>query len=98
LLGANPTELADRDQLGQTFGCVDVVGGSTTEGQNAGEPVCLVDCIVDVESLDESAEQQLQEWSIDARAGEINSMELRLTVSQASGRFAQEMNESGNCR
>ncbi|MYD73283.1 MAG: hypothetical protein F4Y11_03225 [Chloroflexi bacterium] len=85
LLGANPTELADRDQLGQTFGCVDVVGGSTTEGQHAGEPVWLVECIVDVETLDESAAQQLQEWGIDARAGEIDSMQLRLTVSQASG-------------
>ncbi|MXY86354.1 MAG: hypothetical protein F4Y95_07660, partial [Chloroflexi bacterium] len=85
LLGANPTELADRDQLGQTFGCVDVVGGSTTEGQHAGEPVWLVECTVDVETLDESAAQQLQEWGIDARAGEIESMLLRLTVSQASG-------------
>lgn len=85
LLGANPTELADRDQLGQTFGCVDVVGGSTTEGQHAGEPVWLVECMVDVETLDESAAQQLQEWGIDARAGEIDSMQLRLTISQASG-------------
>ncbi|MYA00996.1 MAG: hypothetical protein F4038_12085 [Chloroflexi bacterium] len=85
LLGANPTELADRDQLGQTFGCVDVVGGSTTEGQHAGEPVWLVECTVDVETLDESAAQQLQEWGIDARASEIDSMQLRLTISQASG-------------
>ncbi|MCY3569983.1 MAG: hypothetical protein OXH19_01415 [Chloroflexi bacterium] len=85
LLGANPTELADRDQLGQTFGCVDVVGGTTTEGQHAGEPVWLVECTVDVDTLDESAAQQLQEWGIDARAGEIDSMQLRLTISQASG-------------
>ena len=85
LLGANPTELADRDQLGQTFGCVDVVGGTTVEGQHAGEPVWLVECTVDVETLDESAAQQLQEWGIDARAGEIDSMQLRLTISQASG-------------
>ncbi|MDE2986540.1 MAG: hypothetical protein OXT70_00620 [Chloroflexota bacterium] len=85
LLGANPTELADRDQLGQTFGCVDVVGGTTTEGQHAGEPVWLVECKVDVDTLDESAAQQLQEWGIDARAGEIDSMQLRLTISQASG-------------
>ncbi len=85
LLGANPTELADRDQLGQTFGCVDVVGGTTAEGQHAGEPVWLVECTVDVDTLDESAAQQLQEWGIDARAGEIDSMQLRLTISQASG-------------
>jgi len=85
LLGANPTELADRDQLGQTFGCVDVVGGSTTEGQHAGDPVWLVECTIDVEALDESAGQQLQEWGIDARAGEIDSMQLRLTISQTSG-------------
>lgn len=85
LLGANPTDLADRDQLGQTFGCIDVVGGSTTEGQHAGEPVWLVECTVDVETLDESAARQLQEWGIDASAGEIDSMQLRLTVSQASG-------------
>ena len=85
LLGANPTELADRDQLGQTFGCVDVVGGTTTEGQLGGQPVWLVECIVDVEMLDASAAQQLQEWGIDASAGEIDSMQLRLTISQASG-------------
>ena len=85
LLGADPTDLADRDQLGQTFGCVDVVGGSTTEGQHAGEPVWLVECTVDVEMLDASAARQLQEWGIDASAGEIDSMQLRLTVSQASG-------------
>lgn len=85
LLGANPTELADRDQLGQTFGCVDVVGGSTTEGQHAGDPVWLVECTIDVEALDESAAQQLQEWGVDPRAGEIDSMQLRLTISQASG-------------
>lgn len=85
LVGTSPRDLADRDQLGQTFGCVDVVGGSTVEGRHADEPVWFVECTIDVESLNEATAQRLQEWGIDATVGEIESLRLRLAVSQASG-------------
>ena len=85
ILGASPRDLTDRDQLGQTFGCVDAVGGTTVEGQHAGEPAWIVECTVDPDSLNETAAQQLQAWGIDAAAGEIDSMQLRLAISQASG-------------
>jgi len=85
ILGASPRDLTDRDQLGQTFGCVDAVGGTTVEGQHAGEPAWIVECTIDPESLDATAAQQLQAWGIDAAAGEIDSMQLRLAISQASG-------------
>ena len=85
ILGANPQDLTDRDRLGQTFGCVDAVGGSTVEGQHAGEPAWIVECTIDPDLLNDTAAQQLQAWGIDATAGEIDSMHLRLAISQASG-------------
>ncbi len=85
LLGTNPEDLTDPNQFGQAFGCIETVGGSIAEGQHGGEPVWIVDCLIEVDLLNASAEGQLRSQGIDVTEAGIDTMRLRLTVSQTSG-------------
>ena len=85
LLGTNPEDLTDPRQFGQAFGCLETVGGSIAEGQHGGEPVWIVDCLIEVDLLNASAEGQLRSHGIDVAEAGIDTMRLRLTVSQTSG-------------
>ena len=85
LLGTNPEDLTDPRQFVQAFGCLETVGGSIAEGQHGGEPVWIVDCLIEVDLLNASAEGQLRSHGIDVADAGIDTMRLRLTVSQTSG-------------
>ena len=85
LLGTNPEDLTDPNQFGQGFGCIDIVGGSIAEGQHGGEPVWIVDCLIDVEALNASAADRLLAQGIDVSEAGIDTMRLRLAISQTSG-------------
>ena len=85
LLGADPEEFANPDGLGQAFGCVDVVGGAIAVERYAGEPVWMVDCEIDVESLNEASAQALTAMGLTVVDSGIETMHLRMAISQATG-------------
>lgn len=85
LLGGDPSQIADVAQLGQAFGCIDAVGGSTTVGSHNGEPAWIIDCDIDVDALNEAATAALREQGIEVVDSGIDAMRLRLAISQATG-------------
>lgn len=85
MLGGDPGELADPEQLGSAFGCVDAVGGSVTGGSHGGESAWIVECHIDVEALNEAAAMALREQGIEVVDAGIEAMHLRLTISQETG-------------
>lgn len=85
LLGTNPEDLTDPEQFGQAFGCIEAVGGSIAEAQHAGEPVWMIDCQIDVDELNSAAAELLRAEGIELSEAGIESMRLRLAISQTSG-------------
>ena len=85
MLGGDPNELIDPDQIGMAFGCVEAAGGSVTFGSQAGESAWIVDCMIDLDTINEASAAALQEQGLDLTEGGIESMHLRLAISQASG-------------
>ena len=88
MLGGDPNELIDPDQIGMAFGCVEAVGGSVTLGSQAGESAWIVDCMIDLDAINEASASALQEQGLDLpdlTEGGIESTRLRLAISQASG-------------
>ena len=85
MLGGNPAQLADPDQLGLAFGCVDAVGGSTTVGSQNGEAAWIIDCEIDVDALNEAAATALAAQGIEVVNAGIQAMLVRLAISQESG-------------
>jgi hypothetical protein len=85
MLGASPDDLTNPDQLGQAFACIEALGGSIAEGRHAGQTVWIVECMIDVDQLNSAAEQQLRAQGIDLSDGGIESLRLRLAISQISG-------------
>ena len=90
MLGGDPNELIDPAQIGMAFGCVESVGGSVTLGSQAGESAWIVDCMIDLDAINEAsaAALQAQGFSLtdfDLAEDGIESMHLRLAISQASG-------------
>ena len=85
LLGADPEEFANPDGLGQAFGCVDVVGGAISVDRYAGEQVWMVDCEIDVESLNAASAQALTAMGLTVVDSGIETMRLRMAISQATG-------------
>ena len=85
MLGTNPEDVSDPDQLGQALDCVDAIGGSISEGRHADQPVWFVECTVDVDALNSAAAQRLNAQGIDVTDAGIESAVLRLAISQTSG-------------
>lgn len=85
MLGSSTDDFTNPNQLGQAFGCVDAVGGSAVEEQYAGEAVWFVECEIDVESLNDAAVRQLRAAGIEVGEAGIESMSLRLAISQETG-------------
>ena len=85
LLGGDPQDFVDPDSFGQAFGCQETLGGSISSASHEGEAVWVVDCVIDVESLDQATASTLSEQGIEIPDSGLESMDLRLTISQASG-------------
>ena len=85
MLGVNPDEFAQPDQFGQAFDCVDVVGGSISEGRYAEQAVWFIECRIDVDELSAGAVEQLAAQGIELTDVGIESMRMRLAISQATG-------------
>ncbi len=85
MLGGNPEDFADPASQGQALSCVEAVGGSVTEGNHAGERVWVVECEIDVESLDDATVALLRERGIEVGDAGIERMHMMLTISQNSG-------------
>ena len=85
MLGTSPDNLANPDQFRQAFDCIDAVGGSVTEGSHDGEDVWLIECLIDVDALNDVAAAQLRAQGIEVTEAGIESMYMRLGISQATG-------------
>ena len=85
MLGGNPEDFADPASQGQALSCVEAVGGSVTEGNHAGERVWVVECEIDVESLDDATVALLGERGIEVGDAGIERMHMMLAISQNSG-------------
>ena len=85
LLGGDPQDFADPASFGQAFGCLKTLGGSVSSASHEGEAVWVIDCVIDVEALDQATASLLSEQGIEIPDSGLESMDLRLTISQASG-------------
>ncbi len=86
LLGANPSDLANPEQLTeQAFGCFDVVGGSVVESEIEGEAVWLIECGIDVEQLTDAAASQLRAQGMEIEDVGIEMMRISLAIAKSSG-------------
>ena len=85
MLGMDIEELADTNQFGQPFDCLNIVGGSVTEGRYGEHDIWLIDCEIDVEALDAATAQLLSEAGIVLEEAGIESMSMRLGISRATG-------------
>lgn len=85
MLGGDPSQLADPDQLGLAFGCIEAVSGSVSVGSHDGQPAWVVDCEIDVDALTAEAAAALQEQGLELVDVGIDSMHLHMAISQESG-------------
>ena len=86
LLGANPVDLANPEQLTeQAFGCVDAVGGSVVETEIDGEAVWLIECDIDVEQLTDAAASQLRAQGMETDDIGIETMRISLAIAKNTG-------------
>ena len=85
MLGGNPEDFANPANLGQALSCVDAVGGSISSGIHDGEAVWLIDCMIDVDDLNQATAALLSEQGIEVMDGGIETMQLSLAISQVSG-------------
>lgn len=85
MLGGDPAELADPAQLGLAFGCIETVGGLASVGSHEGEPAWIIECEIDVETVNDAAATALREQGIEVVDAGIEAMHLRLTISQETG-------------
>ena len=86
LLGANPADLANPEQLTeQAFGCVDVVGGSVVETELDGDAVWLIECDIDVEQLTDAAASQLRAQGMETDDVGIETMRISLAIAKNTG-------------
>ena len=86
LLGGNPSDLANPEQLTeQAFGCVDAVGGSVVETEIDGEAVWLIECDIDVEQLTDAAASQLRAQGMETDGVGIETMRISLAIAKNTG-------------
>ena len=85
MLGGDPAELADPAQLGLAFGCIETVGGLVRVGSHEGESAWIIECEIDVETVNDAAATALREQGIEVVDAGIEAMHLRLTISQETG-------------
>ncbi|MCY3923552.1 MAG: hypothetical protein OXN86_04900 [Chloroflexota bacterium] len=85
MLGGDPAELADPAQLGLAFGCIETVGGLASVGSHEGESAWIIECEIDVETVNDAAATALREQGIEVVDAGIEAMHLRLTISQETG-------------
>ena len=85
LLGADSQEFADPASFGQALDCLQTLGGSISTATHEGEAVWVIECVIVVEDLDQATVSQLSEQGIEIPDSGLESMDLRLTISQASG-------------
>ena len=85
LLGADSEEFADPASFGQALGCLQTLGGSVATASHEGEAVWVVECVIDVADLDQATISQLGDQGIEIPDSGLESLDLRLTISQASG-------------
>ena len=85
VIGDDPTEMANPEQFDAAFGCVDAVGGSIVESEYEGQPVWIIECNIDVDTINEATAQALTDQGFLQDDAPIETMWIRTTISQTNG-------------